>query len=95
MRSSGKDEKIFKLIKFRTMTCETDAQGKLLPDAQRMTKYGRILRSTSLDELPELINTLKGGRFPSLIGAALNPLQCQPGTLGAIFRSFSEQYGQS
>ena len=56
----GKDEKIFKLIKFRTMTCETDAQGKLLPDAQRMTKYGRILRSTSLDELPELINILKG-----------------------------------
>ena len=56
----GKNEKIFKLIKFRTMTCETDAEGKLLPDAQRMTKYGRILRSTSLDELPELINILKG-----------------------------------
>jgi lipopolysaccharide/colanic/teichoic acid biosynthesis glycosyltransferase len=56
----GKDEKIFKLIKFRTMTCETDAQGKLLPDEQRLNKYGKLLRSTSLDELPELINILKG-----------------------------------
>ena len=56
----GKDEKIFKLIKFRSMTCETDASGNLLPDAQRMTRYGEILRSTSLDELPELFNILKG-----------------------------------
>ena len=56
----GKDEKIFKLIKFRTMTCETDAHGNLLPDEQRLTRYGEILRSTSLDELPELINILKG-----------------------------------
>lgn len=56
----GKDEKIFKLIKFRTMTCETDANGDLLPDEQRLTRYGQILRSTSLDELPELINILKG-----------------------------------
>lgn len=56
----GKDEKIFKLIKFRTMTCETDAQGNPLPDEQRLTRYGQILRSTSLDELPELINILKG-----------------------------------
>ncbi len=56
----GKNEKIFKLIKFRTMTCEKDADGNLLPDEQRLTKYGRILRSTSLDELPELINILKG-----------------------------------
>ena len=56
----GKDEKIFKLIKFRSMTCETDAEGKLLPDDLRLCKYGRILRSTSLDELPELINILKG-----------------------------------
>ena len=56
----GKDEKIFKLIKFRTMTCETDENGDLLPDAQRLTRYGQILRSTSLDELPELINILKG-----------------------------------
>lgn len=56
----GKDERIFKLIKFRTMTCETDSEGNLLPDEQRLTKYGKILRSTSLDELPELINILKG-----------------------------------
>ena len=56
----GKDEKIFKLIKFRTMTCETDGEGKLLPDEKRLTKYGKFLRSTSLDELPELINILKG-----------------------------------
>lgn len=56
----GKNEKIFKLIKFRTMTCETDAEGNLLPDEQRLTKYGQFLRSTSLDELPELINILKG-----------------------------------
>lgn len=54
----GKDEKIFKLIKFRTMTCEKDKNGNLLPDDRRLTKYGRILRSTSLDELPELINIL-------------------------------------
>ena len=56
----GKDEKIFKLIKFRSMTCEKDAEGNLLPDAQRLTKYGKFLRSTSLDELPELINILTG-----------------------------------
>ena len=56
----GKDEKIFKLIKFRTMTCEKDKEGKLLPDEKRLTKYGKFLRSTSLDELPELINILKG-----------------------------------
>lgn len=56
----GKDEKIFKLIKFRSMTCEKDADGNLLPDEQRLTKYGKLLRSTSLDELPELINILKG-----------------------------------
>ena len=56
----GKDEKIFKLIKFRSMTCEKDAAGNLLPDEQRLTKYGKILRSTSLDELPELFNILAG-----------------------------------
>lgn len=56
----GKDEKIFKLVKFRTMTCETDTEGNLLPDEQRLTKYGKFLRSTSLDELPELWNILKG-----------------------------------
>ena len=56
----GKNEKIFKLIKFRTMTNAKDADGNLLPDDVRLTKYGKMLRSTSLDELPELINLLKG-----------------------------------
>lgn len=56
----GKDEKIFKLIKFRSMSCETDENGNLLPDEVRLTKYGKMLRSTSLDELPELLNILKG-----------------------------------
>lgn len=56
----GKDEKIFKLIKFRTMTCEKDKNGNLLPDDIRLTKYGKFLRSTSLDELPELLNIIKG-----------------------------------
>lgn len=56
----GKDEKIFRLIKFRSMTCEKDKDGNLLPDEKRLTRYGEILRSTSLDELPELINILKG-----------------------------------
>ena len=56
----GKNEKIFKLVKFRTMTCETDENGELLPDDQRLTRYGKILRSTSLDELPELFNILAG-----------------------------------
>lgn len=56
----GKDEKIFKLIKFRSMTCEVDENGNPLPDEVRLTRYGKILRSTSLDELPELINILKG-----------------------------------
>ena len=56
----GKNEKIFKLIKFRTMTCEKDKDGNLLPDDKRLTKYGKFLRSTSLDELPELLNILIG-----------------------------------
>lgn len=56
----GKDGKIFKVIKFKTMTDERDAEGKLLPDAQRLTKVGRFVRSTSIDELPQLINVLKG-----------------------------------
>lgn len=56
----GKNEKIFKAIKFKTMTDERDADGKLLPDADRLTKVGKIIRSTSIDELPQLINILKG-----------------------------------
>lgn len=56
----GKDEKIFKLVKFRSMTCEKDKDGNLLPDEQRLTRYGKILRKLSLDELPELFNILKG-----------------------------------
>ena len=56
----GKDEKIFKLYKFRTMTDARDENGELLPDEVRLTKFGRLLRSTSLDELPELINIIKG-----------------------------------
>ena len=56
----GKDEKIFKLYKFRTMTDERDENGELLPDEVRLTKFGKFLRSASLDELPELINIIKG-----------------------------------
>lgn len=56
----GKDEKNFTLYKFRTMTDEKDDNGDLLPDSQRLTKFGKFLRSTSLDELPELINIIKG-----------------------------------
>lgn len=56
----GKDAKIFKVIKFKTMTDERDAEGNLLPDAQRLTKVGRFVRSTSIDELPQLVNVLKG-----------------------------------
>lgn len=56
----GKDAKIFKIIKFKTMTDERDSDGKLLPDAQRLTKAGKFVRSTSIDELPQLVNVLKG-----------------------------------
>ena len=56
----GKNGKIFKVIKFKTMTDERDVDGNLLPDAQRLTKVGRFVRSTSIDELPQLINVLKG-----------------------------------
>ena len=62
----GKGENIFKMYKFRTMTDECDANGELLPDEVRLTKFGRALRSTSLDELPEVFNILKGDM--SLIG---------------------------
>ncbi len=56
----GKDGKIFKIIKYKTMTDERDANGKLLPDARRLTRVGRFVRSTSIDELPQLFNVLKG-----------------------------------
>ena len=62
----GKNGKIFRVIKFKTMTDERDADGKLLPDAQRLTKVGRMVRSLSIDELPQLINVFKGDM--SLIG---------------------------
>lgn len=56
----GKDEKIFKVIKFKTMTDERDENGNLLPDEKRLTKVGKFVRSTSIDELPQLINVFKG-----------------------------------
>lgn len=56
----GKDGRIFKIIKYKTMTDERDAEGHLLPDEQRLTKVGRFVRSTSIDELPQLLNVLKG-----------------------------------
>lgn len=62
----GKDEKIFRVIKYKTMTDEKDEHGELLPDSQRLTKVGRFVRSTSIDELPQLFNVLKGNM--SLIG---------------------------
>lgn len=62
----GKDGKIFRIVKFKTMTDERDADGNLLPDAQRLTKVGRLVRSTSIDELPQLWNVFKGDM--SLIG---------------------------
>ena len=62
----GKDEKIFKLIKFKTMTDERDETGKLLPDAKRLTRTGKIIRSLSIDELPQLINVARGDM--SLVG---------------------------
>ena len=62
----GKDGKVFKVIKFKTMTDERDADGKLLPDENRLTKVGKFVRSTSIDELPQLVNVFKGDM--SLIG---------------------------
>lgn len=65
-RRPGKHGKIFRVIKFKTMTDERDAEGNLLPDAERLTSIGKFIRSTSLDELPQLLNVLKGDM--SLIG---------------------------
>lgn len=62
----GKNERIFKVIKFKTMTDQRDASGNLLPDAERLTKVGKFVRSTSLDEIPQLLNVIKGDM--SLIG---------------------------
>ena len=69
----GLNEKIFTLYKFRTMTDKTDEEGNLLPDSERLTKFGKFLRSSSLDELPELVNILKGdmaivGPRPLVVG---------------------------
>ena len=72
----GKNGKIFKVVKFKTMTDERDANGRLLPDAQRLTKVGRFVRSTSIDELPQLWNVFKGDM--SLIGPRpLTPVYLQ------------------
>lgn len=62
----GKDGRIFKVVKFKTMTDERDASGNLLPDADRLTAFGKIVRSTSLDEIPQLLNVIKGDM--SLVG---------------------------
>ena len=72
----GKDEKPFKMYKFRSMTNETDSEGNLLPDAQRITKYGDFLRNTSLDELPELFSILKGDM--AFIGPRPMPVEYIP-----------------
>lgn len=79
----GKDEKIFKLYKFRTMTDARDENGNLLPDDVRLTKFGKLLRSTSLDELPEVFNILKGDM--SIIG----PAPCWSSTYLCTMRSRS------
>ena len=67
----GKNGKIFKVIKFKTMTDERDSSGNLLPDAQRLTPIGRFIRSTSIDELPQLINVLKGDMALSRLSSYL------------------------
>lgn len=72
----GLNEKIFKLYKFRTMTNEKDKKGKLLPDEKRLTKFGIVLRSTSLDELPELFMIFKGDM--SIVGPRPQPKECGP-----------------
>jgi lipopolysaccharide/colanic/teichoic acid biosynthesis glycosyltransferase len=80
----GKNGKIFKVIKFKTMTDERDENGDLLPDAQRLTKVGRIVRSTSIDELPQLINILKGDM------ALIGPRPLTPGYLN-LYNDFQRR----
>ena len=72
----GKNGRVFKVIKFKTMTDERDAEGQLLPDAQRLTKVGKVVRSLSIDELPQLINILKGDM--SFIGPRPLPVKYRP-----------------
>lgn len=69
----GRDARIFKVIKFKSMTDERDAEGKLLPNEQRITKVGKIIRSTSIDELPQLVNVLKGDM--ALVGPRPLPIR--------------------
>ena len=71
----GKDGKIFKVIKFKTMTDERDADGNLLPDEARLTKVGKFVRSTSIDELPQLINVFNGDM--ALIGPRPSSIFCR------------------
>ena len=75
-KRAGLHEKEFEILKFRSMTNETDKNGKLLPDEVRLTSFGRALRSTSLDELPSLINILKGDM--SIIGPRALPMRYYP-----------------
>lgn len=89
----GKDEKIFTLYKFRTMTDKRDAQGNLLPDSERLTKFGKFLRSTSLDELPEAFNILKGDM--SVIGPRPLAVQYLPYYIGDEKKRHSVRPGLS
>jgi lipopolysaccharide/colanic/teichoic acid biosynthesis glycosyltransferase len=78
----GKNGRIFRVIKFKTMTDERDASGNLLPDAQRLTGVGRFVRSTSLDEIPQLLNVIKGDM--SLVGPRPLLMECHPFFLSRI-----------
>ncbi len=98
----GKNEKIFKMYKFRSMTEEQDANGELLPDEVRLTKFGRLLRSTSLDELPELWNILKGdmsivGPRPLLVQylPLYNEEQCRRHEVCPGLTGYAQAYGRN
>jgi lipopolysaccharide/colanic/teichoic acid biosynthesis glycosyltransferase len=73
---NGKDEKVFRVIKFKTMTDETDDEGNLLPNSERLTPLGKVIRKTSIDELPQLLNILKGDM--SFIGPRPLPVRYRP-----------------